>query len=297
MKASGNSTIRTAVVTASYAADFERCRLLCDSMDMRLKGNWTHYILVEAADVVRFRGLSGKNRHIIDEREILPGWLRPFPDPLSLGQRRIWLGPHAVPLRGWHVQQLRRLGMGRLLSEEAIFSADSDVALLRDFDPIDLWEGDRMRLYRLDNAMPSDRPEHRRWLERADILLGDGANAGAPPLHDYINTLIGWRTDTLATLLDRIETVSGTDWMRAIARSRSISECTFYGRFVDNHLNGAGHLHTDNALCRVMWVANGRVAQPDLRSFINQIGPDQIGIGIQSFIGFDPREIRAIVLP
>ena len=54
--------MRTAVVTASYAADFERCRLLGDSMDARLEGDWTHYILVERRDLERFSALSGPRR-------------------------------------------------------------------------------------------------------------------------------------------------------------------------------------------------------------------------------------------
>ena len=289
--------MRTAVVTASYAADFERCRLLCDSLDARLKGNWNHYILVEQRDVGRFSALKGSNRHIVDEREILPDWLRPVPDPLSFGRRRVWLGPHAAPLRGWHVQQLRRLGMGRLLDEETIFSADSDVALLREFDPADLWDGDRIRLYRRDNAMPVERPDHKSWAERADTLLGLPSGSGLRANHDYINTLIGWRTDTVAALLDRIEEVSGTNWMRAIARSRAISECTFYGRFVDDCLDGAGHVHSADALCHVMWFASGPGYHPDIRSFVEQLGPHQVGIGIQSFIGFDMNDIRRVVLP
>lgn len=289
--------MRTAVITASYAADFERCRLLCDSMDARLRGNWNHYILVEQKDLSLFRTLQNTKRHVVDERQILPDWLRPFPDPLSMGRRRIWLGPHAVPLRGWHVQQLRRLGMGRLLDEETIFSADSDVALLREFDPASLWDGDRLRLFRRDGAMPVDRPDHRSWVKRANQLLGLPESADRGAQHDYINTLIGWRTDTLARLLDHIETVSGTNWMRAIARSRSISECTFYGRFVDDCLGGEGHVHSPEALCHVMWLASGPGYDPDLKSFISKLEPHQIGIGIQSFIGFEMQDIRAVVLP
>lgn len=289
--------MRTAVMTASHAADYERCRLLCDSMDARLKGNWNHYILVEQRDVARFKTLQDTRRHIIDEREILPDWLRPYPDPLAFGRRRIWLGPHAVPLRGWHVQQLRRLGMGRLVEEDTIFSADSDVALVRDFDPAELWQQNRLRLYRRDNAMPLERADHRSWVKRADSLLGQPQQSGSRPCHDYINTLIGWRTDTLAALLDRIEDVSGTNWMRAVAASRAMSECTLYGRFVDDCLHGEGHVHSADALCHVMWFASGQGYQPDLRAFVRQLEPHQVGIGIQSFIGFELGDVREIVLP
>ena len=290
--------MRTAVVTASYAADLERCRLLCDSMDVWLQGDWTHYILVERRDLKLFRALVGPRRVVVDEREILPDWLRPFPDPLSFGHRRMWLGPHAMPLRGWHVQQLRRLGMGRLLDEPAIFSADSDVALLRTFDPAGLWQGDRLKLYRRDNAVTAAMADHLRWVERTDALLGRAGETGPPPHHDYINTLIGWRTDTLRALLEHVENVNGENWMRAIARSRAISECTLYGRFVDEVCEGAGHVHTDRALCHVMWNGDGRAPQSgDIAGFLAGMEPQQIGIGIQSFIGHDLADIRRAVLP
>ncbi len=288
----------TAVITASYERDFERCRLLCDSLDGRLKGEWTHYILVEHRDVGRFSALAGTRRHIVDEREILPAWLKPFSDPSSLGRRRVWLSPFTPPLRGWHVQQLRRLGIGRILSEETLFSADSDVVLLREFDPAKLWRGAELRLYRRDFANTADMPDHIRWAKASNRLLTAMADRG-PPYHDYINTLIGWRTDTLKTLLDHIEHRHGTGWTRAVARTRAISECTIYGDYVDKVLGGAGHYHSNEALCRVMWngAPEGRAPRPDLGAFIGDMQAHQIGIGIQSFIGYSLTDIRRLVLP
>lgn len=288
----------TAVITASYAQDFERCRLLCDSLDQRLLGEWTHYILVEHRDVSQFSTLAGTRRHIIDEREILPNWLRPFPDPVSLARRRIWLSPFTPPLRGWHVQQLRRIGIGRMLSEKTLFSADSDVVLMREFDPADLWQSNDLRLYRKDFANTADMPDHNRWAKASNRLL-TGLTDGGPPYHDYINTLIGWRTDTLTSMCDHIEQRSGTSWVRAIARSRAISECTLYGTYVDRVLGGAGHYNSDEALCLVMWNGqpDGRKPMQDLGSFIRGMKSHQIGIGIQSFIGYNLADIRRHVLP
>jgi len=289
--------MRTAVITASYAQDFERCRLLCDSLDQRLLGEWTHYILVEARDVGRFSALAGSRRQIVDERDILPAWLRPFPDPVSLGRRRVWLSPFTPPLRGWHVQQLRRLGIGRLLSEETQFSADSDVVLMREFDPASLWRDGDLRLYRRDFATTADLPDHIRWAKAANRLLTDQPDPG-PPYHDYISTLIGWRTDTLKSLLDHIEQRNGFGWARAVARSRAISECTIYGHYVDGVLAGAGHYHSDEALCLVMWngAAGERTPLQDLDAFIRRMKAYQVGIGIQSFIGYDLADIRKLVL-
>jgi hypothetical protein len=289
--------MRTAVITASYAKDFERCRLLCDSLDQHLKGDWTHYILVERGDVGQFAALSGTRRHIIDEREILPGWLRPFPDPFNLGRRRVWLSPFTPPLRGWHVQQLRRMAMGRMLSEETMFSADSDVVLMRDFDPAALWRDSRLRLFRRDFAITADMQGHVKWSRSSNRLLS-GQPDPDPPHHDYINTLIGWRTDTLKALLDHVEEKHGVGWVRAVAGNRAISECTIYGCYTDTVLGGAGHFHSSEALCHVMWNRQpDPAAKQDLSSFIDTMEAHHIGIGIQSFIGYELADIRRLVLP
>ncbi|TGR93421.1 hypothetical protein EN852_038880, partial [Mesorhizobium sp. M2E.F.Ca.ET.209.01.1.1] len=47
-----------AIVTASYAPDFERCRLLCETIDRHVAGMAHHYILTEHRDVALFRQLE-----------------------------------------------------------------------------------------------------------------------------------------------------------------------------------------------------------------------------------------------
>ena len=286
----------TAVVTASYAADFERCRLLCESMDLRLKGDWTHYILVAPFDVTLFRSLESARRRVVSERDMLPSWLRAIPDPASRGRRKIWLSPFGLPLRGWHVQQLRRFALSRHISEKTMFFIDSDVVLLRDFDPADLWRDGRLALYRRAGGIqPKMRSNHLEWLAHSDRLLGIGPYS--LPANDYINTLIGWRTDTCRALLDHIESRHGRGWIRAMIRSRQFSECLIYGRFVDDVLKGEGHYATEDALCHVLWFEDSYQRDAEgLRHFLADMAPHQIGIGVQSFVGHDLGDIRALVL-
>ncbi|MGH6858635.1 MAG: DUF6492 family protein, partial [Phyllobacterium sp.] len=111
--------MRTALVTASYAPDFERCRLLCETIDRFVRGYTTHYILVEHRDIALFKQLERPNRIIVDENDLLPRWIRPFPDPGTFGRRRVWLSPRTLPLRGWHAQQLRRIAIARHADEDA----------------------------------------------------------------------------------------------------------------------------------------------------------------------------------
>jgi hypothetical protein len=124
----------TAIITASFAPDLERCRLLCETIDKHVTGFSKHYILVEHSDVGLFKQLERANRVIVDEMDLFPKWIRAYPDPLYFGKRRIWLSLRTLPLRGWHAQQLRRIAIAERITDDALFYCDSDVAFLKAFD-------------------------------------------------------------------------------------------------------------------------------------------------------------------
>ena len=149
-------TPAAAVVTASYAPDFERCRLLCETMDRQLSGVAHHYILVEHRDVALFRQLETGSRTVVDERDLLPRWLRVVDDPASLFRRRVWLSLKTQPLRGWHVQQLRRIAVAAHAKEDVLVFCDSDVAFVKPFDLSAFWHDGKVRLFRRDDALSAD---------------------------------------------------------------------------------------------------------------------------------------------
>lgn len=286
--------MRAAVVTASYRGDLERCRLLCESIDARVTGLTRHVILVEAADLACFRPLAGPRREIVSERDLLPFWLRPFPDPLSLGRRRIWLSPKGPPLRGWHVQQLRRIAMAASMPEEVMISCDSDVVFVKPFDAASFRHGGAVEFHRVPHALSGMEAEalgeHRAWSRKAGELLGIAAPAETDT--GYIATLIAWRTDTVREMVRRIEQVSGRSWAASLAATRILSECTIYGRFVDEvEARPDRHAASDRRLCRTYWTGAAMTGE-ELQSFADTMGPEQVAVGIQSFTGTDPRLIR-----
>lgn len=283
----------TAVMTASYVGDFDRCALLCESLDRFMQGQWHHYLLVEPRDVAIFKPLEGPRRTVISEADLFPRWLRSFPDPTAFGRRRLWLSPFSVPLRGWHAQQIRRLALARHIDAEMLLSIDSDVVMVRAFDPSSMWSNGRMQMYRIDAGISDTMSEHHAWLAHAGHLLG--LPATVTPAHDYINTFIGWRVDTARALLDHIEATTGRNWVRAVVSSRAISECTIYGRFADEVLEGAGHAPSGKSLCHMLWF---RHTYPEtlkgLEQFIRAMEPDQVAIGVQSFVQHPIAEIRRL---
>ncbi|SBW16397.1 hypothetical protein BR10RB9215_C21075 [Brucella sp. 10RB9215] len=244
--------MKTAIVTASWDQDFERCKLLCETVDKYTTGFTKHYILVESKDVALFRQLESSRRIIIDERDLLPSWLHAFWDPTHLWRRRIWLSLKTKPLRGWHVQQLRRIALAGIVEEDAFFYTDSDVVFLRPFDCNRLWQKDRLRLFiRPGEIATSKIPDHEIWAANTDKLLGVTGTENAE--NDYIGTLIAWRRDSILGMCAHIEQRAGVHWVKALGDMRRFSECILYGRYVDDILKGAGHFHDTGDLCRVYW--------------------------------------------
>lgn len=291
-------TLSFAIATPSYAGDVERCRLLCASIDRFVTGHAAHYLLVEDADVALFRPLEGPRRRVIAESELLPAWLKSWPDPLSLGRRRVWTGARALlrgipPLRGWHAQQLRKFALPLKSDEDVVLFADSDMLFLRSFDVASLATEDGIRLYRKPDGITADMPDHRGWCETAASLLGLPAPGFPSP--DYINNMVSWRRDNVRALMAHIERESGRDWVSAIASRRGFSEYMIYGYFVEKVLGLAQARHWSDAreLCKVYW--GGEVgAIESLRSFEEVLEPWQVAVGVQSFIGEPVETIRAL---
>lgn len=284
-----------AVVTASHAPDFERCRLLCDTLDAYVSNAARHLILVESRDVKLFRALEGPRREVVDERDILPSWLHAVSDPLSARHRRVWLSLRTLPLRGWHVQQLRRIAVAAWAREDHLVFCDSDVAFLKPFDCGSFAENGRTRLFCIENGLGADeRPVQAAWWSNAGKALGI---ARSPRHHDsYITTLIAWRREAALMMCRRIEAVTGRHWAAAIAADRKFSECLLYGRFVTEVLGGEGHVPDPDGFCRVQWDGDP-MGDAEFRAFLAGMDAGQAAVCLQSFIGMDPERVRPLALP
>jgi len=288
-----------ALATPSYRGDVDRCRLLCASIDRFVSGHAMHYLLVEDRDLPLFRDLEGPRRRILPESQLLPSWLKPRPDPFSLGRRRVWTGMRALarglpPLRGWHAQQLRKFAVATVAPEEVILFADSDMLFVRPFDLAGLERDGAVRLYRKPDAITADMARHRPWCVNAAALLGIGAPSYPGP--DYINNMVSWRSDHVRGLLAHVERLSGRDWVSAIARDRQFSEYMLYGYYVEQvlGLEASGHWPDARELCKVYWFPEDVTGLDLLKSFEEVLEPWQVAVGVQSFIGQPLDRVRAL---
>lgn len=282
-----------AIVTPSYAGDLERCRLLCESIDRFVTGFDKHWLLVAGNDVARFREFESRNRVVVDERDLLPSWLHALPDPTSLFRRYVWLSTRTPPLRGWHVQQLRRIAIAEKVPGAAIFYCDSDVLFLKPFDLPSLWRNGALRLYRSDGALPLDAGAgHGQWYANAGFALGLPSETTEP--HDYISNAVHWRRDAVLSMIRHIEAQHGRHWVEVVAARRQFSECILYGRYVDEVLSGRGHFHDSTPLCRSYW-SGPALDEKGVRELVDSMKPEQVAIAVQSFIGTDLAHLRGLL--
>ncbi|MEP0942516.1 MAG: DUF6492 family protein [Rhizobiaceae bacterium] len=286
----------TALITPSHAADFEHCRLLCDSIDRFVTDRPDHYILVDNDDYEQFLTLAGPRRHIVNELDILPSWLKSTRQGFSSTSRKIWFSTRTWPMRGWHVQQLRRIAIAHHLNHDGMLYCDSDMLFVKEFSTSQLWRDDRLRLYRKDagvnDRLADSGKLHKAWTRHAARL--NGLADPSFPAHDYINNMVSWRRDHVVNMCRHIEDVSARHWVAAIGSKRSFSECQIYGAYADEVVLGNGHFSGQGALCQTYWSGDALTCDT-LQLFLQSMQPHQVAIGVQSFTGTSAALLRNLV--
>jgi Family of unknown function (DUF6492) len=288
---------RVVFITPSYDADFERCRLLCDSMDRTAREPTEHLLLVADHDVALFKPLAGPRRRIIADSELLPDWLVAVRPPLGRCRwitrsltRPVW------PMSGWHVQQLRKLLVARLVSADVLVMADSDSVFIRPFgQELFVDAMGQVRLYGLPGGIGRDEArwgEHHKWTRTAAAVL----NLPEPtfPATDYIVNLVSWRRDHALALLRHVEETTGLEFVEAMGRRRTFSEYQLYGAFAENVLGGAGHFSSAQPLSHTYWAGDALTGESFAR-FASTMDKDQIALCIQSFTDTSTDMIRAFI--
>jgi Family of unknown function (DUF6492) len=285
-----------AIATPSYAGDFERCRLLCDSIDRHVSGHAMHYILIDPIDRELFGPLENPRRRIITDDDLLPRWLKGVNDPFKPG-RRLWTGPAALirgvlPLRGWHVQQLRKFALARIIEEDVILFADSDIVFLKPFAMASQMQGDKARLYRKKHGITAAMEPQIGWLSAAATTLG--LPMPALPADDFISPLVTWHRETALNLMAHAEKVSGKHWAASIARGRQFSEYLIYGAFVAMNAGEAEHHWIDpESIASTTWFAHEMPAG-GLGDLTDAMSDRQVALCVQSFIDVPVADMRRL---
>jgi hypothetical protein len=270
-----------AVVTPTYLPDLRRCELLAESLD-RVAPEVPHYLIVDRRDRSAFTHLERDGRLIIESEAIVGGWMRRMP-----GHKSYWLSLRALPVRGWIIQQILKIGAIKFVPERTMIFCDSDTAFLKRFDRSHLLVEGKIGL--LDVGI--DSATVRRWTAVARRLLGVAAHDG--PYRNYVGNMICWNRETVKAMQERIERTTGLPWQVAIARSITFSEYMLYGVFVREVL---GYDETDHApsavpLVKASWGA-ALATEFALDAFFSEFNSRTVAVMIHSKDGIDPTSFR-----
>jgi hypothetical protein len=241
------------IVTPSYAGDFERCRLLAESVQRLVTGD--HYILVDEVDLTEFRCLEQFGAKVIDTRDLMGAGYRRIP------KTRLWLSPKGKVLRGWMTQQVRKMAFAEQGPSERILFVDSDIVFVRPFNPDAFTRDGHVPLF-TTNWFNS---ESLAWGNQSRRLLGLPEQDTS---RGYVHPTF-WTRTVAQRMLDAVTNVAGRPWRDVITAERTFSEYTLYGVFAEEKVGlDALSLYSFNQpLMHLGWDYNTSIASERDRFF------------------------------
>jgi hypothetical protein len=265
---------RLAVLTPSYAPDFELCADLHRSVLANSPDAVVHHLVVPHRDRTLFGRLAGPRTVVHSESDFLPRGFVPLPGVnFSVNLRRPF-----PPVRGWIRQQILKLAAAARLDADVVVLVDSDIEFVRPFTPETFRRDGAVRFYRRPGAVDAGLPRHVVWHRVARELLG--LPAAAPPHHDYVSSLLAWDPAILRQVHDRIGAVTGRPWQTAVGAQLHFSEWTLYGVYVDEVLGGSA-FGSDDSRCHSYW-DDTPLDDAGLAAFLTGIGPDDVAVMVSA---------------
>lgn len=232
-----------ALVTPSFRLDVDRCALLVRTAERWISPHVTHYLIVDHRDLALFRPLaSGRTRLLVVE-DIVPWWIRRIP-----GVRRFWWSWRSKPIKNWILQQIVKLSVPDVVSEDVLLYVDSDVFFTRPFDPREAERDGKVPLF-VETGQTGMVPHNDPWHAVAAKMLGIPVEQTYDT--NFIGNVICWRRSNVPKLRDRIARTANCDWQLALSTQDKFSEYILYGLYAQRVL-GSDSGHYDDSLERTL---------------------------------------------
>ncbi|SMF80002.1 DUF6492 family protein [Pseudobacteriovorax antillogorgiicola] len=225
------------IVTPSYHADFESCRILVASIESFIPKEIPHYLIIPKADLEQFQAIRQTRTRFLFQEDFMPPWLHPIP----FTKKRWWYSFKTPPVRGWVRQQLIKLGIPAKINHDYYILMDSDSFFLKPFQLEQSITQAKVPLY----CEPTDElPEmFQRWNRVSAKILK--IPLSSIEQRCYVGICIFWSKQLLNELLQYIEKQHRKPWQEVICSQIQFSEYTLYGIFAEYVL---GELNSPQAL-------------------------------------------------
>lgn len=266
-----------AIVTTSYRNDLSWCRILCQSIDRFVPGEIMHYLFIEDGDIDLFRPLENHRRKIISQNAVIPRWM--IKSPVKFRGHNFWGSPLTLPVRGWIMQQVVKLGIFEVLDEDVFLCLDSEAFFFSPFDPSVLFRDGQVMLVSHDE--PWDWPNARIYYRSAARLLG--IKVENIPVRRYMSVQFVLRREVLQSLAERLK--RGTlirNWKIPLFNKIRFSEYTLYGIFAEWVLGtgASGHFPAREFLIRYIGPKSYSHNIGNLEKMLNEFVPAEGEAGI-----------------
>jgi hypothetical protein len=265
-----------AVVTPTYAPDFELFRDLHRSVLAFTDPSVVHYAVTPSRDLARFAELAGPRLVVWPEADVLPRHLVAVPGTNAwINLRRPF-----PPIRGWVLQQIIKLAVTARMAADVVLLVDSDVLLVRPVDASTLVADGRARFYRRPRAVDGELPRHLGWHGTSRRLLG--LPVRPPPLPDYVTSFNIWDPRIVRQLQLHVARSTGGHWADPLAAQLHFSEWTLYGVFVDDVLGEPANGNASDAtLCHSYWDPTP-LDEPAADAFVSRLPDGDLAIMISA---------------
>jgi hypothetical protein len=231
--------METIIVTQSYKDDYEECKLLCESIDKFVPEKYSHFVFVDDSDRELFNNLKNSRRYILPKSIVLPKWL--FKLPLKIKGHNVWISPFTIPVRGWILQQVVKLGIFRYTCADCILNLDSEIVFIKPFrEDLIIREG-KLLLHRQTREWNY----HRRgqYIKSAARILNI-KNDDRLWKSWYMSSNFCFTRDNLVALAGKIEHGAlFSSWELPLLNCIRFSEYMLYGLFVEHviGIENSGH--------------------------------------------------------
>jgi hypothetical protein len=250
-------------------------------------------LIVADEDLPLFAKFKSGRREVLPASAFLPSWLNPLPRFIQRRQRRYWWSLRAKPVNGWHVQQFTKIEAARSVPGDVVCMLDSDVLFFRPFDLAKFATGNLTPLYVRPQEVAAGAPLHAAWVRSSHKLLG--LDAPSFPADDFIGHVIFWNKRGVRAMTDRVEAVTGRNWVEALCRARAISEYMLYGYFVRSNPALLGeHICIGETPCWSYWEA-APLGEAALETRLRSAAGATAAISVQSFSNTPMASMRLVL--
>jgi hypothetical protein len=234
------------LVTPVSQRDVELCALQCESVDRHLSCYVKHHLIVPDDELALFDRFNAARRVVVPVSQLLPSWLRPMPRMLQHKGQRYWWSLRTRPVSNSHLRRILKIAAADAFPECRHCILDSDVVFFRRFDLSMLMRPRHAPLF--ERMGDGDSPDLVRWARTSRHLLG--LKTSSFPATDFSTRIAVWDRRATRAMIERIETVTGVEWVEALCHARDICEYMLYGCFVqDSPRHRLEHVSSSNARC------------------------------------------------